>query len=396
MRLSLRTTFWLTLVIAVLIGWCLERQDLKARIAALENEDARPSRFTSSDPSQPSKNATARRNRLATLEKLSDDQLRDAFAASQDQYRYDSGSEYELCLVEMARRRMTADLQEAYDELMSERSKIKAAPLRDNAKLLTALRRAQGHPDPLKIHAELTHSLWDGRRTTAPLLIASVENVDVDREDVYFVEGGDYGSGRKTRWRVHFCDEKGNQVPGACVRSWGTGGGLFAARPLLFGMVAYQRNRLDARQHVKPPPPGHYNLQVVHSLDAEIADDPDLTGLIVFRSQPFEVVVTPSPPGNRTFSAVPLLALLCAGWLAVFGLLLIRRKGGSADKPEQPHSTDAGSGARVTRRDLHGLTVLTLLAIAWQIDSTQLKADIRELQFDEIADWSIHLPNERI
>lgn len=304
MRLALRTLFWLTLAVAVLIGWGIEHRSLAKRLEEAE----RKAFWHSPRSASPSHEALARRKRLSELRRLSDEDLLQTFATSPASYGDDQYSDHDLCLIEMARREMNADLQQAYDTLM-------ANPpddlFPDNTKLLTALRRSKHEPDPLKIHVELKHHGWNHIPQTAPILLASVENVDRCRETVRWDEGGDDRSGRRTRWRVHLYDEHGIRVPD-CSFAYGPGGGLgTVGGGLVFGEKGEWKNWLDARWYVKPPPAGRYKLQVFHTPDwADIAAESDLTGLILIQSEPINVIVSrpPSIPPHVLYPAAALSA----------------------------------------------------------------------------------------
>jgi hypothetical protein len=394
MRLALRTIFWLTLAVAVVTGWWLERRQLMAELGELKKKSPWPYLRSARNSGEPSHNVIARRKRLVQLSEMTDDELRKLLAISSESSGNDLYSEYDLCLVEMSRRRMISDLQEAYRALMTERGREEIGQSPYNTKLLTALRRSQNLPDPLKIHVDFKRRDWRGEPMAIPQISAVVENVDVGMEEVDFQQGCDDRSGRRTRWRVHLYDERGNRVPDSNFSTWGIGGGVGTFGRLKYGEKGNWNNWLDARSYVKPSPSGQYKLQVIHTPDTvDIADEPDLTGLIVFKSDPIEVIVTQPPQPRRAFATIPLLAVLSSIWLAAVAAVFLRRNPPPAEAVQQLRLS-GWPRLLAKRRDLLALTLITLLVIAWQIDITRLNSSIRAHQRDQDANWTMRLADE--
>jgi hypothetical protein len=380
MRLALRTLFWLVLAAAVAIGWGVERSRAAARLAETKKQSGWL--FFMSEPSTgPSDDALARRAKLAELSHLSDAELIQWFDGPHGE-RWPWGREYELGLSEMARRGMVEELERRHVASRSDQDHRRDSA--NDTKLLIALRRAQGKPDPLKIHVELLHPAWRVKPSSFPEMKATIENVDVDKETVHLDEGCDDRSGRRTRWRIHLTDEHGQRAPDANFGIFGMGGGIGTGGALAFGEKGSWGNWLDARSYVAPPSSGRYQLQLVHAVSHgdDIADEPDLTGLIVLKSEPINVIVT-RPPLVGTISVVPLLVILgIAGLWSGLGIVRrLRRKPGDASSSVAPFSW----------RDAVAFVLVAGLAVGWWCDSRYLAGQVRASQRDQDADWTMRL-----
>lgn len=206
MKISLRDLFWLALLIASLTAWAIEHRKAEREIAAWQPN----SWFVRNGHLQPTE---AERLRLAAVKKFArftDEQL-DLHFASLPATEYYHGAEYEPCLTEMARRRMSAQLQQHYDALMAnDQIGDPYSPVRfpNNLELLTALRRSQNKPDPLRIDVELSDHWPYGNNESVPTVLATVTNIDVGMEAVSFKDGGDDRGGRRERWQLVLIDEQ--------------------------------------------------------------------------------------------------------------------------------------------------------------------------------------------
>ena len=235
------------------------------------------------------------------LKTLTDDELENAFDALIKQSDFRSLSGYEPCLSEMIRRRgkrWEIFLKKKYDELINRKFE---SPRFDgefdsgsmySLELLAALRRIRKQPDPLMISIEKPKELI-GMATALPQLEVKIKNVDVEKSEVGFTFGGNYRSGRQTRWRVVVEDEQGNVIP---VRSSigyfiMIGGGQY--REDLLGYGQSWETSLNLRSFIEVPPPGKYRLTVQYHNTQSIAGKDDIEYLIVSQSKPVHFTVKP-------------------------------------------------------------------------------------------------------
>src|SRR5262249_32826734 len=116
MKLTLRDFFWLLLVVGSATAWVMEHRRATAAarrlrfgfVISMKERRARPTEAE-----------LARRSSLESLSKLTDEELDEKLGSLPIRDRYGWTSEYEQCLVEMARRGLVDDLQRRYDALMS-------------------------------------------------------------------------------------------------------------------------------------------------------------------------------------------------------------------------------------------------------------------------------------
>ena len=166
--------------------------------------------------------------------------------------------------------------------------------LSNNLELVTALCRVRKQRDPLAVIVDRPGRLKAGTRKP-PVLKVFLKNVDAERREIGFQRGGDYRSGRHARWRIHVWDSKGNLLPELPSPSF-IGGGMTEDAALAFGKE--WEAHLPLASYVTMQTPGKYKVQVLYHDSVTIAnfDNPkDLEGLIVFRSEPFEVNVEHGP-----------------------------------------------------------------------------------------------------
>src|SRR5579863_5517843 len=133
-------------------------------------------------------------------------------------------------------------------------SKLGERSVPDDLELLTAIRRIQKHPDPLAIIVANAENLKAGTRKL-PILEVEIENVDVEKQDVDFMFGGDNRSGRHGRWRIHVWDSKGRLLPERPRWSM-IGGGLCKKGPLSFRKT--WKVQLSLASYVSIRSPGKY------------------------------------------------------------------------------------------------------------------------------------------
>ena len=223
------------------------------------------------------------------LRQMSEAELKSYFQELQDGDRLRWTSQLDLCLSEMIRR--GADwspyLKTKFDELNRSAGDKEYSEHRNNLKLLTAIRRAEGQPDPVVVEIES----FDRERLTCmslPRIHVALKNVA--EQPVNIAVGGNYRSGRLTRWRALLTNEKGETVP---VRPWllAMGGGLMSWRDIPPGESV--KTELLLQHMVDVMPPGKYQFQIVYSDSATILLQDSLEGLILCKSEPMEIEIHP-------------------------------------------------------------------------------------------------------
>jgi hypothetical protein len=154
---------------------------------------------------------------------------------------------------------------------------------------------------------------------------------------------------------------------------------------LAFGERGTWGNWIDARSYVDPSSSGRYQLQLVHAVNhgTNIAAAPDLSGLIVLKSEPINVIVT-RPPVAGTISVVPLLIILGVAslWSGMGILRRLRRRTGDVPPAVAP---------QFAWRDAVAFVLVAALAVAWWFDSRYLAGQIRASQRAQDADWTMRL-----
>jgi hypothetical protein len=370
MKLTLRDLLWLLLLVAGLTAWALQHQQNAERYrrTRVHNPFVRRDRFVSPSPA-----AIQRRIALQRLGGFDDAALEAHFAAIMRGLAW-RHADYEPCLVELSQRGMAGQLDRYYRKVMSrERDGIKwSFPDPENLELLAALRRAQRRPDPLRCLVTVANRDDFGIKSPAPIIEAKMMNVDTGGEPVYFQHGGDYRGGRMDRWRVLLIDQRGRAV-GDSNHLALMGGGVSSFGPLQHVKTDHG-SRFDLRRYVAPPRPGKYQLQLLYHNSYRIADEPDLSGLIVMKSQPIAVTVeNPAYEKQWVFGRelVPMLAIAAAG----VGLAFAGRV----------------RGKRLSRRDLVWAVLICGVAFSFWLDHCRQLQQIADLQPDAEAKWSIRL-----
>jgi len=383
MKLTLRDLLWLALLFASLTTWGIQHRRSSQRAAELTKASVDVLRNPSASPS------AAARDRRAALEKfagLSQEELDRQFAAIATSGQWQHATDYEPCLTEMARRKMADSLQKHYDNLMAGNDPNRAFPY--NLELLTALRRAQGKADPLRIEITLGDPAILQIEGPAPVVKAVVTNVDAGQEAVHFTRGGDNRGGRRDRWRAVLTDEWGRVVRDSNFDSM-HGGGTASIGPFAFGQTDADGHAFDLRRYVAPARSGKYQLQLIYHNELDISDEPDLSGLIVTKSQPIAVQIqVPEEKGLR-----PGLQALIAILAASAALTLATVIGNRLHSPRD----NAAPGPRnmISRRDIFWNCLLAAVAVgAWQGDR-YWSEKIASLQPDAQASWSLAFPKTR-
>lgn len=373
-RLTLRDLFGLMLLAAIGVGWYLERSQAVKQIAAFKVRW-----FGQMPTNQPSAESLTRQQHSAKFRALSNEQLNKHFGSLAPATPFHASDEYQCALIEMARRQMHAELQVHYDNFMAVGDKQYGGPA--NALLLTALRRAQGKSDPVEVHVkvDVPTTIVNEVPESSPGVLVNLKNVDA--EDICLERGGDYRSGRQARWRIQLTKEKGVRLADSNFPPNMIGGGISQHLPLKPSEMLYDDNRLDARSYVKSPPTGRYQLQVIYA-GQEIADEPDLTGLIHWQSKPIHVFVENQTAAlEQRFSAIPLLGiLLCGVVVFVLAAVVRRRIRAVAAEPRQWW---------LQGRDYVALTLLVAATLGWLVDAHLLSREIERLRPDQQAQWSL-------
>jgi hypothetical protein len=383
MKLTLRDLFWLALLVAALTTWGIEH-----RRAAKEIEECRRRSWWVRDDrgAKPTEAEVKRRTVRQELSRMTDGELDAAFAATQGSDRHQRQFYYEPCLVEMASRGLSGRLQKHYDELMGgERDEGRSPWFSRNLELLTALRRAQGKHDPLTLRLSVNNYAW-GRSHPGPCVQALVENIDAGQEAVYFCDGGDDRGGRRDRWRFVLTDGTGRQIADSNFLSM-AGGGVSTVGPLKFGQTGRRVNLFDLRQYVAPPPSGRYQLQALYHNGIDIADERDVSGLIVSKSEPIAVIVdNPAPPfarQRRGESWAPL-AVLAGGMVLTL----------MAAASRLSSRWNVNRAVSVSRRDLWWAAAMMAVALGLWLDHRFQEYRITDLRPDAHAEWSIRLADD--
>ena len=360
MKLSLRDLVWLMLLAAALVAFAREHQESLDERRRQQMQAA--SYMGAAQPTQPSDGAVARQAALLRLRALNDEQLQQRLTQLTATWL----EEYEPCLTEMARRGLARPLQAHFDELQ----KSNGERSHQDLQALIAARRAEKLPDPLEIRVSIP-SQQGAPGEPAPTIHATIANVDARRAAPNFQRGGDYRGGRLERWRVVLTDARGGQVKDSNF-VWFHGGGISSYGPLEYGATADWPYDVDLRRYTAPPRSGKYQLQLFYHNDRSIAGEPDLTGLIVCRSEPLWVeVANPNDPRGLAWPAglTPLLALAGA-----CGLLL---------------AASARWRARLSWRDWVWCAAILALGLGYYADCQYHATAIANLLPDAKAEWSI-------
>jgi hypothetical protein len=232
---------------------------------------------------------------IAELKKWTDEQLRAELEKAS------LGGEDERLLLEVVRRggegwkKFLAARHDALVRLIQ--SPIPADRKRErerwglsNLHLLTALRRVQNRPDPLRIlvggKLERSYSVED-----KPSFTCLITNLDEEKQTVYgFTDGGHYRSGRLERWRFEIYDEKGKMAPMATFIGF-FGGGLSSWQTLEYGES--WEAELPLKSYVGILAPGKYRMRVFYHNEHEIAPCEGIGDFITSHSADIALDVSP-------------------------------------------------------------------------------------------------------
>lgn len=398
MRLTLRDLFWLALLVAAMAAWVVEQR----RSAEFRRYRALSHFSKILGVKRVGDQELRRYAAAAEFAEMSDEELSDYFASFPpskvyqvvDRHFFERCSDYETCLVEMARRGLVGQLQQQYDTLMANSATKSGSDFPDNLELLTALRRAEGNRDPLTIRLELDGSPRVMSKFAEPRLRAVIENVDIGREPVKLLEGGDYRGGRLERWRFLLKDKYGKRVADS-ADLWFGNGGILQSYPLIYGAKSSWDYKFDLRSYLAPPASGTYYLQAFFH-GRYIARDRDISGLIAVKSEPISVVVENRDPSNsRRYLGRfpgPLGVLAVCFVLAVSSIVRPRKAGISA--PGQ-HVSETRSLPGILRRDFCWGILILVFAIAMWLTDGRHESDAGWYQRpDTEAQWAIRLADD--
>jgi hypothetical protein len=155
-----------------------------------------------------------------------------------------------------------------------------------NLELLTALRRIQKKHDPLTIKVTPVRHVGPTKIEQLWEYHVVLKNVDVEKKQVFFTDGGDYRTGRLARWRFEVRDSRGKVLPQLHAPGR-LGGGLTGYRYLKHGET--WETALCLMDYVDLKELGEYTVRILYHNEIAIADLQDVTGLIVSVSEPFTI-----------------------------------------------------------------------------------------------------------
>jgi hypothetical protein len=236
---------------------------------------------------------------LRWLARLSDDELQKTYESR----KTTSGTrrlDVEACLVEMGRRKSDRWKKYLEKELAALHPAAKAKKAKSgkghdgeedageaaaDLSLLTALRRAQGKPDPLALVLGAPPP-YDAIFPETPKVAFSLKNVDAAKETFGFTEGGSYRSGRFARIHVEATGPDGARVP---VRTqFGMMGGGMSGRGRLAAGESHP-GEVKLGDFISFPGPGVYQVRLSYHDSEEIANDDRIDGFVVATSPEFTV-----------------------------------------------------------------------------------------------------------
>lgn len=236
------------------------------------------------------------RDLLRQLSGMSDEEVNEFLHNSMEVREYRSQSDFQASLYEMTRRGMTEKLENA----MSKDGSLE---------LLTALRRSEKRKDPLSIQLSIdTKVEIKCSPLDLPKIKCTIENVDEEKEEVDFQFGGNYRSGKQTRFRVEMRDSAGVLLPPKKRYGVINGGGISRSGHLAFGEK--WETVVDLQSFVSFPTPGRYVCEIIYSDQNQISELEDVTGLILSKSRKFEIEISKIQIIIRDSEKAELLKLL--------------------------------------------------------------------------------------
>ncbi|MEL7496078.1 MAG: hypothetical protein AAFN77_00605 [Planctomycetota bacterium] len=208
---------------------------------------------------------------------------------------------YQLCLLEMSKRKMVAELNRHAQAMRKRRIKEIAeeedfeedrefeSTIDFDFDVMIALRKAEGLSAPVIVDIEQKAKNISCNTIELPDLKCWIANVDSKKQTIQFNQGGDYRSGKQTRFHVQVTDAKGVSVKPKSVIGVVNVGGLMIRSRLEPGES--WDTTLELRKYVPLLPPGKYSLQIFYHNESTIADISDLEGLVVAKSPVIELQI---------------------------------------------------------------------------------------------------------
>jgi hypothetical protein len=364
MKLSLRDLFWAVLIAAIAFSWRLEH--LRVR-ESLVSSNQMPWQITDDRPNYTE--IAHRPQRMAELGKLGEQEL-----IGRTPYY----------LHEMARRRMSGQLQEMYDHFKEHAPRDpkdpNAPPSWDNRQLLTALRRAQLRPDPIEIEIVSIGRDAQGKAVRGPLILSRIKNVDEEGEPFHLQSRESFKD--PELWRVQLLCARGELMESVDIGAFDAPDGGPVVNGALRSGMSENCDLIDARHYLKAPPPGKYRLVLVHAIRA-IANDDDLAGRIVWKSAPVPVVVENLGLTSKwELIRFPLTTIV----VVVVGTLGILCRRLLASRPI-PKSQS------LQIHDWVALAIIVMLAAGWCADILQMKKQMEKSGLDLKTTWTMRLAN---
>ena len=368
LSLSLRDLFGLIFLTAIALGWGVERTRLAKELAEFKQTDWFSAPRTREY--QPSSESFERSAIVLQLRLLSNADLLSRFQ-QKEHLRHEFG----CILLEMIQRKMHQELEAACDK--------EEFP---GSWLHTAACRAAGKPDPVSVQLVVAQRDREGKPIDYPVIEATIQNNDPEKREIWWTLGGDYRGGRSERWRIELTDRRGERVPDSNFTSF-LGGGILHPEKIGFGAQTSPTN-LYARAFVSPPKSGRYRMQVLHAGEY-IATDPDLEGIMVWKSEPVDVIVENRGfARQRRMALMPLLSVLIgSGILSVVGYFRGRYAPGA--------SVNARNNWRPDWRAMFAVGLVLGLAVGWYLDVALLQRRIEAVRPDTHSDWTLRLADAK-
>lgn len=377
MRISLRDLFWLVVLVALGVSWYVERRQIQEAAA-----NASPTRFQR-QPSRISNRTVARELEIVqAVRELSNEQLVAHYSPDAKGH-----PAYEAFLLELSRRKMSGELRTIYTAAQQTPTTDpnlppgtpNSATSWNNCVLLTALRRAEGNPDPIRIDIQSLGTNPLRSATASPFILSRITNVDVERERFFVECGSDFAE----RWQFRLKNARGELVP-RLERNFTDYGGMSLSGMLPFGKTDDSTQPFDIRDYLVKPPPGRYTLELLHGNwrfeDGDPLDSQSLSSRFVWKSAPIPVIVAETTlPSKWEAIRLPLafaVAVIVLGIAALVELCLV-----------QP----APNSAIFQRRDLIFLNIILFMAASWSWDSLLLLQSFEHLELDSKSSWTIQL-----
>lgn len=365
---KLRDLFWLALVCACGTLWVAGH---RAASRTIERQEAssRSFLFPVKVMQEPRAEILDRSKAVRDFARLPDESLEEFLRMPPKEM---NDASIDPCLDEMARRGMTSQLAKFRTFIHPDQWYGR------DVEVLTALRRAERLPDPLKIHLEFEPIAGEDVTGSTFQILAMLENVDAKRETVTYMNGGDDRSGRHDRWLVTLRDRNGGHVVSANFWSFDRGG--VSTNQTLTPGERSRAHRLDIRDYVSPPQSGEYTMQVFYHNRLFISDERNLRGLIVSQSEPIQVYVdNPADAHVALAHEQPIIAMFVA--VAMFvGTWIVRY---SLFAPVR------GSNGRGNSRDVLWCGMVVAVTLAWSMDQRRQTERLEELKYHPEQHWTI-------